>query len=243
MLRVLIVDDEQPARERLRYLLAGRGDVEVVGEASDGVEAIERIAGLHPDVVVLDIQMPGATGLDVAASLGAPRPSIIFCTAFEQHAIDAFELHALDYVLKPVSRARLFAALDRVPAAASAEREASIDRAQAGLGYVTRFVAKRGARFVVIAASDVLYIASDDGLTRLQAHDGHAWLTPTLTELEVRLVPARFFRVSRNALVALDALREVIPSDAGGDAVLADGTRLGVSRRRFGDLLTRLGQS
>lgn len=243
MLRVLIVDDEQPARERLRYLLAGRGDVEVVGEASDGVEATERIAGLQPDVVVLDIQMPGASGLDVAASLGAPRPSIIFCTAFEQHAIDAFELHALDYVLKPVSRARLFAALDRVPAAASAAREVSIDRAQASLGYVTRFVAKRGARFVVIAASDVLYIASDDGLTRLQARDGHAWLTPTLTELEVRLDPARFFRVSRNALVALDAIREVIPSDAGGDVLLADGSRLGVSRRRFGDLLTRLGQS
>ncbi len=242
-LRILIVDDEQPARERLRHLLAGRADAIVIGEAADGIEAIERIAALAPDVVLLDIQMPGATGLDVAASLPAPRPAIIFCTAFEQHALDAFELHALDYVLKPVTRARLFDAIDRVAPVSAPVRDASLDRAQAGIGPVTRFVARRGARFVVIPASDVLYIASDDGLTRLQARDGHAWLSPSLGDLEQRLDPGHFFRVSRNAIVALDAIREVVPSDSGGDAVLADGTHLGVSRRRFADLLSRLGQA
>ena len=241
-LRVLIVDDEQPARERLRHLLAARDDVAVVGEAVDGLEAAELVASLTPDVVLLDIQMPGASGLDVAASLPAPRPAIVFCTAFEQHALDAFELHALDYVLKPVSRARLFAALDHVAALAAPQGDASIDRAQGQLGAVTRFVAKRGSRFVVIPVADVLYIASDEGLTRLQAKDGHAWLSPTLGDLEARLDPERFFRVSRNAIVALDAIREVIPADAGGEAVLADGTKLGVSRRRFGELLARLGQ-
>ena len=114
MIRTLLIDDEQPARERLRQLLAAHHDVEVVGEAEDGLEAAEKIAQLTPDLVLLDIQMPGASGLDVAASLGKPRPAVIFCTAFDQYAVDAFELSATDYLLKPVNRARLAAALDRV---------------------------------------------------------------------------------------------------------------------------------
>jgi two-component system, LytTR family, response regulator len=113
-MRVLLVDDEQPARERLRQLLAAHADVRVVGEADDGLQATEQIAELAPDVVFLDIQMPGASGLDVAASLGAPRPMIIFCTAFDDYAVDAFEVSAIDYLLKPVNRARLAAALERV---------------------------------------------------------------------------------------------------------------------------------
>ena len=114
MIRALLVDDEQPARERLRQLLSAHPDVEIAGEAEDGVQAAERIAEVAPDVVFLDIQMPGASGLDVAASLGQPRPFVIFCTAFDQYAVDAFELSATDYLLKPVNRARLAAALDRV---------------------------------------------------------------------------------------------------------------------------------
>jgi sigma-B regulation protein RsbU (phosphoserine phosphatase) len=105
MIRAVIVDDEAPARERLRRLLGGT--LEVVGEASDGREALARIAELAPDVVFLDIQMPGPSGLEVAASLAAPRPRIIFCTAFDQFAIDAFEHHAVDYLLKPVNSERL----------------------------------------------------------------------------------------------------------------------------------------
>ena len=129
MIRTLVIDDEQPARERLKQLLTAHADVEVVGEADDGVEAAEKIAELSPDLVLLDIQMPGASGLDVAASLGRPRPAVIFCTAFDQYAVDAFELSALDYLLKPVNRARLAAALDRVRAATPADRPRSRDRA------------------------------------------------------------------------------------------------------------------
>ncbi len=117
MIRTLVIDDEQPARERLKQLLSAHTDVDVVGEADDGLQAAEKIAELTPDLVLLDIQMPGASGLDVAASLGRPRPAVIFCTAFDQYAVDAFELSALDYLLKPVNRARLAAALDRVRAA------------------------------------------------------------------------------------------------------------------------------
>jgi two-component system, LytTR family, response regulator len=127
-IRTLVVDDEQPARERLKQLLLAHEDVEVVGEAGDGIEAIEKMSELAPDLVVLDIQMPGASGLDGAASLGRPRPSVIFCTAFDQYAVDAFELSALDYLLKPVNRARLAAALDRVRAAAAATGVSGRDR-------------------------------------------------------------------------------------------------------------------
>src|ERR671912_580379 len=114
MIRILIVDDEQPARDRLRQLLAAESDVEIVGEAEDGVQTLERVSELVPDLLLLDIQMPGLSGLEVAASLGRPRPAIIFCTAYDQYAVDAFELQAVDYLLKPVNRARLQAALNRV---------------------------------------------------------------------------------------------------------------------------------
>ncbi|MDA2925054.1 SpoIIE family protein phosphatase, partial [Acidobacteria bacterium AH-259-L09] len=114
MIRVLLVDDEQPARDRLAHLLSSLEDVEVVGEAEDGEQAIEKISKIQPDLVLLDIQMPGLSGLEVAASLPAPRPKIVFCTAFDQYAIDAFELHALDYLLKPVKRERLKQAVERV---------------------------------------------------------------------------------------------------------------------------------
>jgi sigma-B regulation protein RsbU (phosphoserine phosphatase) len=117
MIRALLVDDEQPARDRLRGLLEDFDDVEVVGEARDGEQAIQRTGEVHPDLIFLDIQMPGLTGLDVAASLPPPRPRIVFCTAFDQYAIDAFEHHATDYLLKPVSRRRLSRAVQRVRAA------------------------------------------------------------------------------------------------------------------------------
>ena len=114
MIRALIIDDEQAARDRLRQLLSAISDIEIIGEAEDGEEAIAKIGEMEPDLVFLDIQMPGCSGLEVAASLVAPRPSIIFCTAYDEYAVDAFELHAVDYLLKPVNRARLEHAIQRV---------------------------------------------------------------------------------------------------------------------------------
>ncbi len=126
MIRTLLVDDEKPARERLRQMLASIEDVEVVAEAVDGEDAIEKSATLSPDLVFLDIQMPGRNGLDVAASLSAPRPRVIFCTAFDQYAIEAFDVHAVDYLLKPVNRGRLARAVSRVRE--SLNRMAVMDR-------------------------------------------------------------------------------------------------------------------
>ena len=200
MLRALLVDDEEPARERLRRLLVEVGDVEIVGEAGDGEQAMEQIAALAPDVVFLDIQMPACSGMEVAASLAAPRPRIIFCTAFEEFAVDAFELNAIDYLLKPVNRARLDKALERVRTSA-VDHDRAIDRVSRADVAPTRFLAKRGATFRVVPASEVLCFVSEGGLTKLQAAGEHYWMQPTLNDLEARLDPRQFFRVSRAAIV------------------------------------------
>ena len=121
MIRAVIVDDEEPARARLRHLLEGRG-VEIVGEAADGDAALERIGALRPDLVFLDIQMPGLTGLEVAARLGAPRPRVLFCTAYDEFALAAFEHQAVDYLLKPINRDRLGATVDRIRRDVEAQR-------------------------------------------------------------------------------------------------------------------------
>ena len=246
MIRALLVDDEEPARERLRRLLAELGGVEVSGEAGDGEQAMENIATLKPDLVFLDIQMPGCTGMEVAASLAAPRPHIIFCTAFDQYAVDAFELNAVDYLLKPVNRARLEKALERVRGEGSRgegrDQDGAIDRAARGGGTPARFLARKGAAFRVVPARDVLYFASENGLTKLQAAGQHYWMQPTLNDLEARLEPSQFFRISRAAIVNLDAVRDVAPSAGGhGEVTLVDGSRLEVSRRRVTELTERLG--
>jgi sigma-B regulation protein RsbU (phosphoserine phosphatase) len=131
MIRALLVDDEEPARDRLRGMLAEHDDVRVVGEAGDGEEAIKRIDELSPDLVFLDIQMPGRSGMEVIASLPPPRPRVIFCTAFDQYAIDAFDHHALDYLMKPLSRDRLARAIERVRRSAPSVDGLALEVAQA----------------------------------------------------------------------------------------------------------------
>jgi len=229
MTRVLIVDDELPARERLRRLLGGLEDVEIAGEANDGPSAIEQIRRLQPDVVLLDIEMPGCRGTEVAASLPEPRPHIIFCTAYDQFAVEAFELRAIDYLLKPVSRARLAEALQRVP------------RTFGRLPPTQRFLARSGERYLVIPTAGITAFLSEDGLTKLCTADREYWMDPTLNELEERLDTAQFFRVSRAAIIRLDDVKEVAPMPGGaGEVALKSGRRLEVSRRRFKDLLDHL---
>jgi two-component system LytT family response regulator len=245
LIRTLVVDDEQPARERLKQLLTAHADVEVVGEADDGVQAAEKIAELSPDLVLLDIQMPGASGLDVAASLGKPRPAVIFCTAFDQYAVDAFELSALDYLLKPVNRARLAAALDRVRAAcakAPAGRDRAIDQlAQANGLTPTRFLARRGNRFRVVHAHEVVAFTFVDGITHLLTASEQLSMQPTLAALARRLDAAAFFQVSRTAIIRLDAVKEARPfSDGTGEILLANGQTMTVARRRWRLLLDKL---
>lgn len=236
MIRTLLVDDEEMARKRLAGLLKPFSDIEIAGEAGDGAEAIEKVLELRPDLIFLDIQMPEYSGLEVAVSLPSPRPKIIFCTAFDQYAIDAFEIHALDYLLKPVSRARLAQALERVRSQAKEDPDV-IERVAAGQGPL-RFLGKRGNRFHVVGQKEVLYFSSRDGLTSIHTEQGRYWLDPTLTDLEERLGEQRFFRVSRQTIVNLDAIDEVVPLTGGyGMVVLRDQSEHDVSRRRMKDLM------
>jgi two-component system LytT family response regulator len=239
-IRALIVDDEQPARDRLRQLLAAEPDVEIAGEAEDGVQAIERIAEIRPDLVLLDIQMPGCSGLEVAASLARPRPAIVFCTAFDQYAVDAFEVHAIDYLLKPVNRARLHAAIDRVREGRRAERDQQLDRVARG-GAPVRFLARKAARYRIVPRRDVVAFTFEEGLTRLHTASEQLWMQPTLAALARRLDGGSFFQVSRTAIVSLDAVREARPfPDGTGEVILSSGLTFPVTRRRWRLLMERL---
>jgi two-component system LytT family response regulator len=241
-MRVLLVDDEQAARDRLRQLLQPFDDVEVVGEAEDGEQALEAVLSLRPDLVFLDIQMPGCNGLEVAASLPSPRPHIVFCTAYDEYAVDAFELHAVDYLLKPVNRARLAKSIERLRSSASPARTSGIDDAGRAAGrWPTRFLARRRNSFCVVPADEVLMFVSEGGQTKLQTDEYHGWMQPTLADLESRLDPEEYFRVSRSTIVKLNRIREVHPLTGGyGEVTLTNGAKLEVSRRRFKDLLARL---
>ena len=240
-MRVLLVDDEALARDRLREMLGAFAGVEIVAEAADGEEAIDRIVTLRPDLVFLDVQMPGASGLEVARSLARPGPGIVFCTGFDEYAVEAFELAAVDYLLKPVTRARLAQTIARVERGALPDWNAALARAARVGDRQTRFLAKCGGRFRVVPQDAVLCFDSEQGLTALvTAHERH-WMEPTLNDLEARLDPAVFFRVSRAAIVRLDAIVEVVPLVGGhGEVRLTNGARLPVSRRRLRALLARI---
>lgn len=243
-MRVLIADDEAPARARLRQLLASHADVEIAGEAENGIQAMELAGEIKPDLLLLDIQMPGCTGIDVAACLAEPRPQIVFCTAFDQHAVDAFELHAVDYLLKPISRTRLAQALDRVRQRGEANPE-TVNRALESQRHLPmRFLVKHADAYVVIPESRVLFFSSEGGLTRVVTETAQYWMDPTLNALEQRVNPSRFFRISRAALISLNAVSEIHPLPGGASEVLLkNGQRLDVSRRRFQHLLKALDPS
>ena len=236
-MKTLIVDDEEPARGRLKRLLSSFPEIEVVGEAADGEEALERIAELRPELVFLDVQMPRCSGIEVALSLPSPSPRVIFCTAYDEYAIEAFEVDAADYLLKPATRARLAQALVKVRSRA----EPTVPTADAP-GMPRRFLGKTGSRYQVVPASDVLYFSSDGGLTRLHTAKRHFWMEPSLADLERRLGDADFYRISRGALVRLEAVTEVVPLIGGhGQVKIQSGETLPVSRRRMKELIRRLG--
>jgi two-component system LytT family response regulator len=174
--------------------------------------------------------------------LPRPRPAIIFCTAFDQYAVDAFELHAVDYLLKPVNRARLQAAIDRVRAMRPIDREHQLDHVTRGEGNApARFLARKAARLRVVPRHEVVAFTFHEGLTRLHTPTEQLWMQPTLAALARRLEGDTFFQVSRNAIVSLDAVREAKPhSDGTGEVVLANGMTLPVTRRRWRMLIERL---
>ncbi len=250
--RALIVDDEPLARDCVRLALAGE-DVAVVGECGDGEDAVAAIRQLAPDLVFLDVQMPGLDGFDVVAHVGPDRmPAVVFVTAYDEHALRAFQVHALDYVLKPFDDERLRRALAharrfldrdgeilaRRLAAALAERTPVGPAHAASRGYVTRFTVKQDDRIHFVPAADVDWFEAAGNKVVLHVGERRHAIRATLHSVLEGLDPARFTRIHRSTIVNVDRVREVQPW-FGGDyvAILRDGRKLRVSRNYREDLL------
>lgn len=235
--RVIIADDEPLARERIRILLSNHEHYEIVAETASGVATVDAVLSLDPDVVFLDIRMPGLNGIEVAQALDADdavAPLIVFVTAHDQFALTAFDVSAVDYLLKPVDRDRFDRALDRVGSRLRTERPRGIDPALRAL--LERFTQPtRPARFLVrgsrgysfVKAADVDWIDAQGNYVRLHA-DGHGHLVrATMKAFEGQLDPERYVRIHRSAIVAVDAIERIEIQQHGEYVVtVRDGTRL-----------------
>lgn len=269
-LRVLIADDEPLARQRLEDLLAREPGVEIVGTAADGAGAVEQIRRLRPDLVFLDVQMPGKTGLDVVREVGVEAmPATIFVTAFDRYALNAFDLAAIDYLVKPFDderferafararrivelqqlgslRERLMAVLSAGPNASAAGTAAPSTPAPEAPGsrppYLERIAVEMKGKVRVVPVAEIDYITADGPYAELHVGDRRYVIRESMQSLEERLDPEQFFRVHRSALVRL-GLVDTLLKGAGGDyeVVLRSGARLRVSRSRREALEKRLG--
>jgi two-component system, LytTR family, response regulator len=219
-LRALIVDDERLARRGVILRLRKFKDIDVVGECADGLSAVKKILELSPDVVFLDIQMPGMDGFEVLRSLPREKvPSVIFLTAYEQHALRAFEVHALDYLLKPVDDERFAAAVDRVRKLGdSASRLRITERILQMLGrdsekYASRFVVRTGSRIQIVHAEDTDWVAAAGDYTELHVRGRAHLLRETMNSLERKLDPAKFLRIHRSRIVRTGCIVELCAID------------------------------
>ena len=237
-MNVLIVDDERLAREKIRALLAAHDDVDVVGEAADASEAVAEIRRLKPDLVFLDIQMPGADGFDVVRKLrGGTLPAIVFVTAHDEYAVRAFEVEAIDYLLKPFDRRRFNEALRRARKRIDGEAPPDADKLLAAIERMrasrwSRFVVKGRARMTLVPASDVDWIEADGKYVRLHCGSAKHLIRESISEVESRLGADEFARIHRGAIVNLRKVKEIYRG-FGGDYIVAlsSGAKLTVSRR------------
>jgi two-component system LytT family response regulator len=246
-LRVLIVDDEPPARRKIRRLLNEAADVSIVDEATGGVEALERILATRPDVVLLDVEMPELDGFAVLRALPPDwTPEVVFVTAHQEFAHQAFDVDAVDYLVKPYAPERLAAALDRVrrrlaggrsPARAAAVRRVARERGTSPdwIGFLVR----QNDRRVPVPAGDIDWIEAAGNYLVLHGRDRRWLVRETLTRAEERLAPAGFVRIHRSTLVRLDRVCEIIETGNDHELVLRNGTRLRLSRRFRQGVLAR----
>ena len=240
-MRVVIIDDEPPARAKIRRLLAEEPDVTVVGEAEDGETAVEVIRRLAPQLIFLDVQMPRAGGFEVLSKLApAERPAVVFVTAFDHHAVAAFEVEALDYVLKPFAAERFRRALARARERLKATPEDLAQRLERLLATVStprRFVdwllvEKSPGREVLLPVESIDLLRADGNWVKLFSNQGELVRRATLTELAAQLDPERFVRINRSEVVRLAAIVELQPWSHGDRrVVLSNGLVLSWSRR------------
>lgn len=251
-IRTLIVDDEPLARERLRKLLEAEGDFAILEECGDGQRAAAAIEEHRPDVVFLDIQMPEQDGFGVLEAVTLPElPVVVFVTAYSQHAIRAFDVHALDYLLKPFTKSRLKETLARVRERVAQRHTGELNRQlRAVLEEVRgsargsdRLAVKTGGKVVFVKLADLDWIEAADNYVNLHVGKTSHLLRETMTSIEKRLDSNRFMRISRSAIVNVDRIKEMQPMFHGDYAViLRDGTRLSLSRGHRDKLQKLLGR-
>ena len=223
-MKALLVDDERLARSGLRRLLQSHDDVTVVGEAANADEALSQIRRLNPDVVFLDVEMPGRSGLELLEEL-EDFPAVIFTTAYQEYAVRAFEVSALDYLLKPIAADRLDAALDKVRKIVS-PRGSGPERKQ-------RVFLREGERCWIVPLEEIRVLESEGNYTRVYFAGNRPLIYKSLNALESRLDPETFFRASRSHIVNLRDIQSLTPQPDGGlVATLTGGIKVGISRRQ-----------
>ncbi len=211
--RVVIADDEAPARRIVRSYLGGRENVEVVAEAENGLEVVDAVRSLEPHLVVLDVQMPGMTGFEAIEAIGVDAmPAVVFATAYDEFALEAFDVHAVDYLLKPFSRERFDRAFDR-----ALQRRENLVALITSLPHLERIVVRQGERLFFVTTPEIVHLSAEGNYVRV---------------LEARLDPKRFARIHRSGIVNIDAIRE-LRAQFHGDylVVLKNGETLRLSRR------------
>jgi two-component system LytT family response regulator len=237
MIRAVLADDEVLARQKLRQLLREEQDIEIVGECASAVETIQLVDATGPDLLFLDIRMPGMDGFDVIGELSKREsnslPSIIFTTAYDHYAVRAFEIHAVDYLLKPFTAERLRSAVQRVRkrAGSDEERIGEHDSNGAEGTYTSRIVFRSRGRILFLSVDDIRWIGAEENYVRICTGKESHLLRAAISHLEARLNPQTFLRVHRSAIVNLHFVKEV-QSETDGDAtvVLLDGERIAMSR-------------
>ncbi|HXD30528.1 MAG TPA: response regulator [Pyrinomonadaceae bacterium] len=253
-IRTLIVDDEALARRTIRDLLVNDESIEIIGECSNGQEAVEAIRRELPDLLFLDIQMPKLTGFEALAQVDVERiPAIIFVTAFDQYALKAFEVHALDYLLKPFTDRRFEEALKKAKASIEMQEVSRLSQSLVALlgtnaavprpavnpvqpekkGFLSRFMIRSSGKAAFIKAEDVDWIAADDYYIKLHVGSKSHLLRISMTELEAKLDPRKFLRIHRSTIINFDRVKE-LQQNPNGDCsvILRDGTELKLSRSR-----------
>ncbi|HEY6454375.1 MAG TPA: response regulator [Steroidobacteraceae bacterium] len=245
MIRALIVEDEAPARDKLRRWLAEQPDIEVTGTAQDGLAAVAAIDSAHPDVVFLDIQMPGLSGLEVAAQLDPDSaPLLVFVTAFDEHAIKAFELNAVDYLLKPYDKDRLHKTLERIRSRRDSTdgAAAAIRAARTHTGAAERLLVPKGAQLQLIDANSIHWLEADDNYVHVHTAEARYLLRRTLNDLLALLGEERFVRIHKSTAVNVAQVAALAPLFKGDHEVqLRSGVKLRLSRRYKDAVFARMG--
>jgi two-component system LytT family response regulator len=245
-IRVLIIEDETPARELIKYMLKDHPGIEVVGECADGFCGAREIKEKHPDLIFLDIQMPKLTGFELLEVLD-DKPEVIFTTAFDQYAIRAFELNAVDYLLKPYSKERFDSALAKAVSRIGKETqepdkvEKLVTAVTEAEGYLTRIVFRKGAGIKIIPLNLISYLASEDDYVMIYYSEGKALKPKTMKYYEDHLPPSLFMRVHRSYMVNIEQITRLEPySKDNYVAVLKSGEKIPVSRTGYKMLREKL---